>query len=477
MITLYIRCFGLVFFAALISAVHAMPTPPPGPVAPVARIHPPSDAASILPRKEWPGKHLYRITVLGDEDWTHFPPIATKRKNAISEYVAIAFAEKLEFPPNRIQYINPSDDNIEEELGKIVIFVFEAKDNTVVCGEWPCLGFQVDQVNAFTTVFHMDPNVKNVDLLRYGKDGINEGQVKRFEAAFWGLCPRATFEEKWPELKRAIDLEHKAIIAKQKSAVATYDRERYRKKADTAAKTPPKKHRITVLGVLGAGIKLDGNFPLVKSLVKRMTTTLIFSLLNEGEEERGTSAGLPRKFDHASRRPLRYTNLSPPNDKSSINSNGEPTTNPNDKSATNPEGANTNAELTNNLVVFVFEAKDDTTVCGKYRCVGWYDEQWPAFARLYHMDPNVQSVDELQRFRPDWVDEEKMKPFDAHFWKRFPRGEFEKKWPELMDNQHEGKRKSEAVDQGRNKKQQLPAGPLNMMSVGSVLNSKRSTKE
>lgn len=160
-------------------------------------------------------------------DWTQFPPIITKRRNAISGAVTTVFAGKLNFPLNAFQYINP--DTKDEPTDKMVIFVLEARDSTVVCGVWPCFGWYNDYWSGLFTVYYMDPNVLNVNDFRFRKDGLDGEQMKHSDEEFWRLCPRATFHEKWPQLKQAIDRRHKEIIEEQTRTRKAEDRERYKK--------------------------------------------------------------------------------------------------------------------------------------------------------------------------------------------------------------------------------------------------------
>ncbi|KAF9070621.1 hypothetical protein BDP27DRAFT_1362495 [Rhodocollybia butyracea] len=155
--TPHICCFVLVFFAVLISAVHAMPTPPSSPPRAHALIDstldrpflpldlPPFnvDKAEIdFDIEDLPKASPYRLTMLHAFDSSTTFPIfgSTARRGFTSTITKRLLAGKLKFPENNngIRYTNKEvdkDSSIRDILPDDVIFVFEALEpNAPICG-------------------------------------------------------------------------------------------------------------------------------------------------------------------------------------------------------------------------------------------------------------------------------------------------------------------------------------------------------
>ncbi|KAF9052180.1 hypothetical protein BDP27DRAFT_1433904 [Rhodocollybia butyracea] len=134
LITPHIPCFGLIFIAFCVSAVHAMPTPP---IAPRSgndnTVHP------LARRKEKGPK--FRITLFKrnwNEAEAELPSLTHGHKIVITKTIQ----EKLGFKHIDAQYTNDVCED-RAPVGPMFIFVVEAleaqKDDK--CGALPCVGY------------------------------------------------------------------------------------------------------------------------------------------------------------------------------------------------------------------------------------------------------------------------------------------------------------------------------------------------
>ncbi|KAF9070558.1 hypothetical protein BDP27DRAFT_1323480 [Rhodocollybia butyracea] len=223
---------GLVFFAALISAVHAMPIdspnlniahPPPPPAnQPESPIHP---AVTVHPdRKDW-GKP-YRVTVFGDkeavkqllsgisnEDWTaQFPSMQEVEKSMITRTIKTVRVDRLPgvWGPGKytrpFRYTNPthSDSSIKlKSTDKTVVFALEGKYNSHFCGEWPCLGRRGKESS---WIYQIDPDVPEQE--RFKKDWPEKAWTAD-DKAFWSCPEIKELVKNWPKLWGAIEKQDK----------------------------------------------------------------------------------------------------------------------------------------------------------------------------------------------------------------------------------------------------------------------------
>ncbi|KAF9070560.1 hypothetical protein BDP27DRAFT_1323487 [Rhodocollybia butyracea] len=184
-------------------------------------------------------------------DWSYFPVVTRREKNAISKVISTrvhemeeragAGVKKNDFPLYSFRYTNPSESTIINpnpnyadttvqwaDPNEIVIFVFEARDKTAICGKWPCLGFHKDQWTVVSGLYQMDPNRKEDNPPKPGDE------IRKAEEEFWKLCPRKEFEEKWPELEEAIEEQYQKRVEEEQKKQRQLDDRKKRKKAAAA---------------------------------------------------------------------------------------------------------------------------------------------------------------------------------------------------------------------------------------------------
>ncbi|KAF9060999.1 hypothetical protein BDP27DRAFT_1429410 [Rhodocollybia butyracea] len=227
LITPHIRLFGLVFIAVLISAVHAMPTPPPRVPLPSAPQVPPSVPQQGSTPELWFSR--FQVIVF-DSTWdlNNLPDLGKGDRKAVTNRltdfcarVSAGSTHKNACPPNTkyrqlCRYLNAdASKDVKDEGGEdsedegggggevslsnqMRIFVAQAEEG-ICSGELPCLKPEVTDINKLPPKLTKDAGTATKDTTRTMKqyeDKFEALQVEKLKDPVW-----------WVNLKTSINIE------------------------------------------------------------------------------------------------------------------------------------------------------------------------------------------------------------------------------------------------------------------------------
>ncbi|KAF9070531.1 hypothetical protein BDP27DRAFT_1323425 [Rhodocollybia butyracea] len=257
LITPYIHYFGLVSIAALVSVVHAMPTPLVAPSLPVIDITVRSPVKHL--DKKLVGRNegtaawnaLVRITVLDEEDLTRIydGTFTTGTRGLITEIINRALADR-HYEPKDLRYMN--ELHAKKRGTKDSIFFVVETQNGRCSGTWPCVGRRKKNtrkgVPAWKSFYQINDHTKDVPTRIRLEGDDHDWEWVEVEPEFKGSFSQK-FRAGWSKLKGKIekvnDEQNRILKAAEEAAEAARKQKKKKntRKPDQGGRSP-KKQRV-----------------------------------------------------------------------------------------------------------------------------------------------------------------------------------------------------------------------------------------
>ncbi|KAF9052178.1 hypothetical protein BDP27DRAFT_658025 [Rhodocollybia butyracea] len=229
LITPRIRCFGLIFIALCISAVHAMPTPP---IAP----HSSNDNMAHTVTAQAQKGPKFRITVFNwdwNEDKAKLPSLTGAEKAGLTKSIQKGLGLK----HIDALYVNDGLSKDNPRIGSMLIFVLEAleaPEGSICGGDLPYVGYRAlatATLQYTTSIYQLKLGAKDIEGLLRERIGPKKVQEQDQEATTKNENEFASLlKEKLKDSELALETWWKNLL---KEVIEPLDKKRQDRAAET----------------------------------------------------------------------------------------------------------------------------------------------------------------------------------------------------------------------------------------------------